>query len=203
MIGESLPLDQPMKEQVLRSLHEIIEEAEAMRQSLFEENCCILSRLETLKKHIVRVQTMAASFYLHSYLSAYTPHYVDLSLAAKHLAERRHGALIIIERNDSVDHLLHHGIPIGAKVSHTLLETIFYPGNPLHDGGTLIRYDEIVSAGNILPLAQHVTSGKKLGTRHRAAIGLTEQIDALVIVVSEETGTISFAINGQLYALRS
>ncbi|EZP77009.1 hypothetical protein H839_10443 [Parageobacillus genomosp. 1] len=202
MIQESLPLDQPMKEQILRYLYEITAEAEAIRHSLVTEECCILSRLEALQKLILDVQTTAASFYLQAYLSEYTPHYIDISLAAKHLAERRHGALIIVERNDSLDGLLHHGIPIGAKVSHMLLETIFYPGNPLHDGGTLIRYDEIVSAGNILPLAEHVTTRKKLGTRHRAAIGLTERSDALVIVVSEETGTISFAINGRLYVLR-
>ncbi|GLH62233.1 sporulation-specific diadenylate cyclase CdaS [Parageobacillus sp. G301] len=202
MIQEFLPLNQPMKEQIIRSLHDITEEAEAIRQSLMMDECCILSRLETLQKHILDVQTAAASFYLHSYLAEYTPHYDDLSLAAKHLAERRHGALIVIERKDSLDHLLHHGVPIGAKVSHTLLETIFYPGNPLHDGGALIRYDEIVSAGNILPLAEHVTPKRKLGTRHRAAIGLTERSDALVIVVSEETGAISFAINGRLYVLR-
>ncbi|BDG35470.1 sporulation-specific diadenylate cyclase CdaS [Saccharococcus caldoxylosilyticus] len=202
MFQESLPLDQPMKEQILRSLYEITAEVEAIRHTLATEDCCILSRLEALQKRILDVQTTAASFYLKSYLSAYTPHYTDLSLAAKHLAERRHGALIVIERNDPLDGLLHHGIPVGAKVSHMLLETIFYPGNPLHDGGTLIRYDEIVSAGNILPLAERVTTKKKLGTRHRAAIGLTERSDALVIVVSEETGTISFAINGQLHVLR-
>jgi diadenylate cyclase len=202
MIQEFLPLDQPMKEQIIRSLRNITQEAEAIRQSLITDECCILSRLEALQKHILDVQTTAASFYLHSYLEKYTPHYDDLSLAAKNLAERRHGALIVVERNDSLDHLLHHGIPVGAKVSHTLLETIFYPGNPLHDGGALIRYDEIVSAGNILPLAERVATRKKLGTRHRAAIGLTERSDALVIIVSEETGSISFAINGQLYVLR-
>jgi diadenylate cyclase len=202
MIQEFLPLDQPMKEQIIRSLRNITQEAEAIRQSLITDECCILSRLEALQKHILDVQTTAASFYLHSYLEEYTPHYDDLSLAAKNLAERRHGALIVVERNDSLDHLLHHGIPVGAKVSHTLLETIFYPGNPLHDGGALIRYDEIVSAGNILPLAERVATRKKLGTRHRAAIGLTERSDALVIIVSEETGSISFAINGQLYVLR-
>jgi diadenylate cyclase len=202
MIQEFLPLDQPMKEQIIRSLRNITQEAEAIRQSLITDECCILSRLEALQRHILDVQTTAASFYLHSYLEEYTPHYDDLSLAAKNLAERRHGALIVVERNDSLDHLLHHGIPVGAKVSHTLLETIFYPGNPLHDGGTLIRYDEIVSAGNILPLAERVATRKKLGTRHRAAIGLTERSDALVIIVSEETGAISFAINGRLYVLR-
>ncbi|WP_027409105.1 sporulation-specific diadenylate cyclase CdaS [Anoxybacteroides tepidamans] len=203
MIRESLPLDELIKAQILDALYKIEQEVEATRHSLAEETCCILSQLEILQQHVTDVQTMAASFYLHSYLAEHTPHYVDLSLAAKHLASRRHGALIVVERNDPIHHLLYQGIPVGAKVSHALLEAIFYPGNPLHDGGVHIRYDEIVSAGNILPLAKHVDARKKLGTRHRAAIGLTEQSDALVIVVSEETGTISFAINGQLYALRS
>ena len=88
-------------------------------------------------------------------------------------------------------------------MSPSLLESIFYPGNPLHDGAVLVRENQIVSAANVLPLTKTVISGKKLGTRHRAAIGLSEQSDALVLVVSEETGKISFAFGGKLYPVNT
>jgi DNA integrity scanning protein DisA with diadenylate cyclase activity len=82
---------------------------------------------------------------------------------------------------------------------HALIESIFYPRNPLHDGAILIRSDHIVSATNVLPLSDKKINGRKLGTRHRAALGLTEKCDALVLIVSEETGKITFSINGNLY----
>ena len=84
-----------------------------------------------------------------------------------------------------------------------MLKTIFFPGNPLHDGAVLIRGNQIVSAANVLPLTTKVISERKLGTRHRAALGLTELSDALVLVVSEETGKVSFAINGNLYPINT
>ena len=104
-----------------------------------------------------------------------------------------------MERSEPLDLIIQKGTYIGATLSPALLESIFYPGNPLHDGAVLIRENQVVSAANVLPLTKTVISGKKLGTRHRAAIGLSEQSDALVLVVSEETGKISFAFNGKLY----
>ncbi|MFP3670953.1 diadenylate cyclase, partial [Priestia sp. SIMBA_032] len=80
-----------------------------------------------------------------------------------------------------------------------LLESIFYPGNPLHDGAVLVKNNHIVSAANILPLTKSTEVDPELGTRHRAAIGLSEKSDALILVVSEETGRTSFALNGILY----
>lgn len=82
-----------------------------------------------------------------------------------------------------------------------MLEAIFYPGNPLHDGAAIVHGNHIVSAANVLPLTNKVIIGKKLGTRHRAALGLSEQSDALVLVVSEETGRVSFALDGKLYPI--
>ncbi|MCG6199310.1 DNA integrity scanning protein DisA nucleotide-binding domain protein, partial [Anoxybacillus sp. LAT_38] len=104
-------------------------------------------------------------------------------------------------RNDPLDRLIQAGVPIGASLSYSLLESLFYPGSPLHDGAVLVRANRIVSAGNVLPLSRVDAGGRKLGTRHRAAIGLTEQSDALVLVVSEETGKTSFAFKGKLYPI--
>lgn len=97
---------------------------------------------------------------------------------------------------------IHNGIQIDARVSQALIETIFYPGGPVHDGGTLIRGDIIISAGNILPLTNREVNGRVLGTRHRAALGLSELTDAVILVVSEESGRISFAYKGELFVVR-
>ncbi|GLB59448.1 sporulation-specific diadenylate cyclase CdaS [Cytobacillus sp. NCCP-133] len=186
-----------------RYISSIDEQLHSLSKTLEDFNCCILSDFEKLQKMVTEAQNIASTYYLQSYLSPYTKVYSSLSLAAQHLSEKRHGGLVVVERRQPLEDYLHNGTPIGAKVSHTLLETIFYPGNPLHDGGTLIKEDMIISAGNILPLARKSIEGKKLGTRHRAALGITEKSDAVVIVVSEETGRISFAVEGQLYTVRT
>lgn len=107
----------------------------------------------------------------------------------------------MVERKNQLDSFIRTGIPIGATLTHSLLESIFYPGNPLHDGAVLVRTNQIMSATNVLPLSKRVLGEKKLGTRHRAALGLTEISDALVLVVSEETGRVSFAVDGKLYPI--
>jgi len=94
-------------------------------------------------------------------------------------------------------------MPIQAPVSATLVETLFYPGTPLHDGAVLIRNNQLISAANVLPLSSIISTTKKMGTRHRAAIGMSEKSDALILVVSEETGKISFALDGSLYPIHS
>lgn len=160
----------------------------------------ILNDFEELHHLFHDVQVNAASFYLNSFLAPYTDQFKVLSTAIQHLSERNHGALIVIQRHDRLDSFIHSGINIQATLSSPLLESIFYTGNPLHDGAVLICKDQIVSAGNVLPLSTqevHV----KVGTRHRAAIGITELTDALVLVVSEETGRATFAIDGNLYPI--
>jgi diadenylate cyclase len=122
----------------------------------------------------------------------------ELALAVQALASKRIGALIAIERKDSLATWADTGIPLDAKFSYDLMLNIFIPGTPLHDGAVVLRSSEIVAASCFLPLTTRHRLSSELGTRHRAAIGLTEETDALVIVVSEETGTISLAVEEQL-----
>jgi len=122
----------------------------------------------------------------------------ELALAVQALASKRIGALIAIERRDALTAWADTGIPLEARFSYDLMLNIFIPGTPLHDGAVVMRGNRIVAASCFLPLTTRHRLSSELGTRHRAAIGLTEETDALVIVVSEETGTISLAVEEQL-----
>jgi len=125
----------------------------------------------------------------------------EVILALSRLSEKRHGAIIVMEHEDNLDEHLQGGVIIDAAVNAALLENIFYPGSPLHDGAMIIRDLKIRKAKVILPLAPHTSELEALGlgSRHRAALGLSQVSDALVIVVSEEKGWISMALQGQLY----
>lgn len=122
----------------------------------------------------------------------------EIVKAVEIMALKKIGALIVIERTTKVSEVLKEGINLSAKVSSELIQNIFMPRTPLHDGAIVIDKSEIVAAKCILPLASEVAVPKSLGTRHRAAVGITEISDALVIVVSEETGIISLVENGKL-----
>jgi len=122
----------------------------------------------------------------------------EIADAADELARGKVGAIIAIERKTGLGEYVETGTPLQARVSAPLLMTIFSPYSPLHDGAAIVRGDTIVAAGAILPLTQFPVADKSLGTRHRAALGLSEESDALVIVVSEESGIISVASRGQL-----
>ncbi|MHC1720008.1 MAG: diadenylate cyclase CdaA [Clostridiaceae bacterium] len=122
----------------------------------------------------------------------------EIANATESLSISRTGALIIIEQQTGLQDIVNTGIRLDAEISAALLENIFVENTPLHDGATIIRNDRIMSAGCILPLTSSRDVNKKLGTRHRAAIGMSESSDALVIIVSEETGIISLAVNGNL-----
>jgi diadenylate cyclase len=119
--------------------------------------------------------------------------------AVERLSRSGIGAIIAVERDVSLDPYLQSGSEMNAKVSADLLATIFTPYSPLHDGAVIIRGDTIIGAGCILPLSQASLTDRSLGTRHRAALGLSEEADALVVVVSEETATITVAANGKLW----
>jgi uncharacterized protein (TIGR00159 family) len=122
----------------------------------------------------------------------------ELAKGLNELAERRIGALIVIIRQMSIDHLVQVGTEIDAKVTSELLNSIFLPYSPIHDGAVIIQRDKIISAGCILPLSQNPDIAKSFGTRHRAALGISEQTDVLVLVVSEETGKISLVHEGKI-----
>ncbi|WP_028559773.1 sporulation-specific diadenylate cyclase CdaS [Paenibacillus pinihumi] len=194
---DSTPLRQSLKTQ----LYTINDQLLAMIQSLDDEEHCLLTEFEAVRASFVQAESKAALYYLNCYLSPYTDCYDELSRFIYSMSARRHGALIAVERKESLLPLLHNGTEIRARISRFLLEAIFYPGNPLHDGAVLIRSNEIVSAKNILPVSDSLSVGESYGTRHRAAIGLSETSDAIVLVVSEETGNASFAVEGQLYPL--
>jgi uncharacterized protein (TIGR00159 family) len=122
----------------------------------------------------------------------------ELSKGLHELAERRIGALIVIIRQMSIDHLVQVGTEIDAKVTSELLNSIFLPYSPIHDGAVIIHRDKITSAGCFLPLSQNPDIAKRFGTRHRAALGISEQTDVLVLVVSEETGKVSIVHEGKI-----
>jgi diadenylate cyclase len=122
----------------------------------------------------------------------------EVAEAVERLARSGIGAIIVLEREVALGDYLQSGSEMQAKVSADLLTTIFTPYSPLHDGAVVLRGDTIVGAGCILPLSQVPLSDRSLGTRHRAALGLSEETDAVVIVVSEETSTISVAVGGRL-----
>jgi len=125
-------------------------------------------------------------------------HLHDVVLAATTLAERRTGALIVFERKEGLRTYVENGIALDARVSFDLLVSIFTPDAPLHDGAIVIQADRIAAASCFLPLTANPELSKEHGSRHRAALGISEETDALALVVSEETGEISLAVAGEL-----
>jgi diadenylate cyclase len=124
----------------------------------------------------------------------------EIVKASVSMANKRIGALIVLERETDLTTIVEMGTNLDAKVSKEILTSIFLPYSPIHDGATIIRNGRIVAAGCFLPLTLSSNIAKSLGTRHRAAVGLTEETDAVVVVVSEETGEISMVMNGAIDA---
>lgn len=122
----------------------------------------------------------------------------EIVRAVQNMAKAKIGALIVIETKTRVNDIIETGVRIDGELSGALLENIFIPNSPLHDGAVVIRGDRIAAAGCFLPLTDNTNISKQLGTRHRAALGISESSDALAIVVSEESGIISTSINGKL-----
>lgn len=122
----------------------------------------------------------------------------EVAAACALLSRQKHGALIVIERQTGLQDYADKGVALDAEVTRQLLATIFYPNSPLHDGAVIIRNGRIVAAGTVLPLSDNVMGPPQYGTRHRAALGISEYSDAIAVVVSEERGTISVAANGRL-----
>lgn len=122
----------------------------------------------------------------------------EIVKTVNNLSRRKIGALIVFERETGLNDYIESGIPLGSQISSELLINIFIPNTPLHDGAVIIRQNLIMAAGCYLPLSENPFISKELGTRHRAGIGMSEVSDAISVIVSEETGQISLAINGQI-----
>lgn len=118
--------------------------------------------------------------------------------ACNHMSKRKIGALLVFERDTGLNEYIESGIQIGSYISSELLINMFIPNTPLHDGAVIIRKNQIMAAGCYLPLSENPFISKELGTRHRAAIGMSEVSDAICVVVSEETGQVSLVLNGQI-----
>jgi len=122
----------------------------------------------------------------------------EITEAAASLSSKGFGALIVIERNMGLKTYMTTGKPINAEVTAELIATIFTPGSPLHDGAVIVRGNQLIAASCILPLSSPVTDRRSMGMRHLAAVGVSEETDAIAVTVSEETHRISLAINGRL-----
>jgi diadenylate cyclase len=124
--------------------------------------------------------------------------YDDIVLAANLFSQNQTGALIVIEREIGLRTYIESGVALDARLSYDLLATIFRPSAPLHDGAVIVQRDRIAAAACFLPLSMNPVLSTQLGTRHRAAIGITEETDAVAVIISEETGTISVAVAGSI-----
>ncbi len=122
----------------------------------------------------------------------------ELVNAAVKLSKNRIGALVAIERDVALGDIVENGVKIDAALTSELLETLFYPGSALHDGAVVVQHDRVAAAACLFPLTDDPTLSKSMGTRHRAALGLSEETDAIALIVSEETGRISVAVKGKL-----
>ena len=124
--------------------------------------------------------------------------YNDIVLAANLFSQNQTGALIVIEREIGLRTYIESGVSLDARLSYDLLATVFRPSAPLHDGAVIVQRDRIAAAACFLPLSMNPVLSTQLGTRHRAAIGITEETDAVAVIISEETGTISMAVAGSI-----
>ena len=133
-----------------------------------------------------------------SFKGAWRSAIIAICDAAERFSETKTGALIVLERHTNLSEIVRTGTPVNSAVNLEVLGTIFYEGTPLHDGAAIIENGRIKAAGCVLPLSNNLDLGKDMGTRHRAGLGMSENSDAIVVVVSEETGIISLAKNGVL-----
>lgn len=141
-------------------------------------------------------QNPLLSRFVHMRQSGVIPEIVK---SVQELSEKRIGALIVLEKDQGLKSFAETGTPIDARVTAELIGTLFTPASPLHDGAVIIQNDRVVAAGCTLPLSQDERLAPALGMRHRAALGLSEESDALIIVVSEESGSVAYAQDGKLY----
>ena len=127
----------------------------------------------------------------------------EISEAVRNLSRTKTGALIAIRKSSILDSLVSGGLEINGDLSHSLLESVFFKNSPLHDGACIVEGSQILSAAKVLPVSENLDLPRKYGMRHRAGLGLAEQSDAVVLVISEETGEVSIAQNGKLFEVNN
>lgn len=200
-------LNDEMKDNLRSKLEEISLTVGAVLTMLDQKKGCLLCEIASIKDLAFELDGLASYYHFRSSLLPGMEGMEEVAKALAALSEKGHGALLAVENNDNLAPYIAicgiTGVTIEAKVSAPLLEAIFYPGNPLHDGAVIIREGSIISAGCVFPLSdkKYTSEGQKIGTRHRAAIGLSERTDALVLVVSEETGKVSFVQGGVIHPI--
>lgn len=173
--------------------------------TLSSRNCnltqALLSQVIRLRNKLEEIERSLREKHLSCCVFPQLQGVEEVTSAIHNLSAGRIGALIAVEREMSLEDYAKSGTLLNAQLSASLLLSLFYPGNPLHDGTVIIRGDKVLAAGCILPLsADHATfRARGLGTRHRAAVGLSQLSDAIVFIVSEQTGKISMALGGQLF----
>jgi len=198
---------------ILKEEHQIMDQVEALKDRILriqadvpclKESVALsrlLQKLYEIREGLNQLEKVLLQTHLKCSISPGIQVPGPVILALSRLSEKRHGAILVMAHEDNLEDLLQGGIDVDAPISVLLLENLFYPGSPLHDGAVVIHNARIQKAGVLLPMAPHSTEIERLGlaTRHRAALGLSRASDALVIVVSEEKGWISMALKDQFY----
>jgi len=195
-----------IKEKINVRLEGIAEKIKETKKLLRNNAPCdtVFQQFTGIKEETDEAESLLLAYQLENCLLPKLGHFQEVVEVLNRLIKRKYGALMAIQRNDALSYHAMTGTPLDAVISAPLIESIFYPGNPLHDGAIIINNDRIAAAGCVLPLSQKTLfeHGKAMGMRHRAALGLSEQTDALVAVVSEETQRVSLALGGHLYRLK-
>lgn len=203
----SCQLDDEKKKHLRDKLEEILIRTKSIVDSLDDNEGCLLCEITTIKKLYLELDELASLYHFQASFFSTITGMEEIIKAVTTLSGKGYGALIAIEKTDSLDQFIVAcnitGTFIGAKISAVLLESIFFPGNPLHDGAVIIRDGNIVSAGCVLPLSteKYTSDGKKIGTRHRAALGLSSLTDAIILAVSEETRKVSVFQHGVMHPI--
>ena len=195
-----------IKEKTISYLDNIIDLAGNTKNMLDEKASCekVFRKFTELRESTDDVESLLLTYQFEHCLLPSLGHFEEVIEALNRLIKRKYGALIVIARSDDLSCYVNTGTPIDALITAPLIESIFYPGNPLHDGAVVIIENRISAAGCVLPLSQKTLfeHGQPMGMRHRSALGLTELTDALIIVISEETQRVSLALGSHLYRLK-
>ena len=203
----SCQLDDSKRRHLRDKLEEISIKTKIIIDMMDQQKGCLLCEITTIKNLAQELDELASLYHFQSSFLPTITGMNEIMNAVTTISEKGYGALIAIEQNDNLEQYVTAcnttGTLIGAEVSSLLLESIFFPGSPLHDGAAIIRDGKIVSAGCVLPLSikKYSKEGKKIGTRHRAGLGLSECTDAIILAVSEETRKVSVIQHGVLYPI--